>query len=127
MPSINDSKCVLVIGATAGIGRALALAIHKLPTNPVVIVAGRRQERLDELVKQGDGRIHGVQVDVTKPAEELKKYVDGIIAKFPNVSEFLCHYVCQSDASHFPPTPVGYGCLFLWCPTPIRLHEARID
>ena len=85
MPSINDSKCVLVIGATAGIGRALALAIYKLPTNPTVIVAGRRQDRLDELVKQGDGRIHSLQVDVNKPTEELRKFVDGVVNKFPNV------------------------------------------
>ena len=91
MPSINDSKCVLIIGATAGIGRALALAIHKLPTKPVVIVAGRRQQRLDELVEQGEGRIHGVQVDVTKPAEELKTFVEVIISKFPDVSGITCH------------------------------------
>lgn len=86
MPGINDSKCVLVIGATAGIGRALALAIHKLPTNPMVVVAGRRQERLDELVQQGEGRIHGVQVDVTKSASELKTFVEETVGTFPNVS-----------------------------------------
>lgn len=49
MPGIEDAKCVLIIGATSGIGRALALAIHDLPTQPTVIVAGRRMERLEEL------------------------------------------------------------------------------
>ena len=73
MPSISDSKCVLVIGATAGIGRALALAILALPTKPKVIVSGRRKERLDELVQQGDGRIAALQVDISAGKETLKK------------------------------------------------------
>ena len=61
---ISECRCILVIGATAGIGRALALALHDLPSKPNVIVGGRRQERLDELTKTSD-RIKGVLVDVT--------------------------------------------------------------
>ena len=44
-----DAPVVLVTGATAGIGRALARAIRDLPSKPTVIAMGRRQERLDEL------------------------------------------------------------------------------
>lgn len=91
MPSINDSKCVLVIGATSGIGRALALAIHALPTKPTVIVGGRRKDRLDELVKNGDGRIDAVQVDVQADRETLKQFVDDVLAKHPNVSHVAFH------------------------------------
>ena len=87
MPGINDSKCVLVIGATAGIGRALALAIHALPTKPTVIVAGRRKERLDELVQKGDGRIEAVQVDVAASKDELKNFADEVIKKYPEVRQ----------------------------------------
>ncbi|OCB87119.1 hypothetical protein A7U60_g5854 [Sanghuangporus baumii] len=86
MPGINDSKCVLVIGATAGIGRALALAIHALPSKPTVIVAGRRKERLDELVKKGDGRIEAMQVDISSGKDMLKAFADEVIQKFPDVS-----------------------------------------
>ena len=92
MPSINDSKCVLVIGSTAGIGRALALAIHNLPTKPTVIVSGRRQERLDEIIKGGkesdgsySGRLHAVRVDVSASNGELKAFVEDVVIKFPEV------------------------------------------
>jgi len=92
-PGINDSKCVLVIGATSGIGRALALAIHKLPTKPTVIVAGRRKERLDEVVRQckesGEGRMGAVQVDVSAGKEELKSFVDAVVAQFPELDTVI--------------------------------------
>lgn len=84
MPGITDAKCVLVIGATAGIGRALALAIHDVPSKPTVIVAGRRQERIDELLQKGE-RIRGLQVDLTKGREHLRTFVDDAMAKFPGV------------------------------------------
>lgn len=86
MPGIKDSKVVLIIGATAGIGRALALAIHDLPTKPTVIVTGRRKERLDELVAKGEGRIHAIQFDINTSREQLRSFVDGVVAKYPAVS-----------------------------------------
>jgi NADP-dependent 3-hydroxy acid dehydrogenase YdfG len=52
MPSMIDSKCVLVLGATSGLGRALARSIQALPSKPTVIVTGRRKDRLDELAKE---------------------------------------------------------------------------
>lgn len=84
MPNIRDAKCVLVIGATAGLGRALALAIRDLPSKPTVIVGGRRQERIDALCKEGD-RIKGVRVDVMSGREKLKVFVDDTVAKYPEV------------------------------------------
>ena len=53
MPSIDDSKCVLITGATSGIGRALAQEILKLPSKPQVIGTGRRKDRLEELSAAG--------------------------------------------------------------------------
>ena len=84
MPGIKDAKCVLVLGATSGIGRALALAIHDLDTAPTVILAGRRQERLDELAKQGE-RIETARVDINTSENELKGFVQETLSKFPEV------------------------------------------
>ena len=75
MAGIKDAKCVLVIGATAGIGRALALAIHDLDSKPIVIVAGRRQERLDELAAKSD-RIKTARVDINTSYDKLKPFVE---------------------------------------------------
>ena len=111
MPSINDSRCILVIGATAGIGRSLALAIYGLPTKPTVIVAGRRRERLDELVKQGDGRIAAMQVDISAGNEALKEFVQEVVSKYPEVSD----RVAQHARSIGTRLTSGYGFLGRFC------------
>ena len=85
-PNIQDAKCVLVLGATAGIGRQLASAIHDLPSKPKVIVAGRRVERLNEVCKSKD-RMQGVQVDLTARHEALKEFVSKIIQDHPDVGQ----------------------------------------
>ena len=92
MPGIDLSKCVLVIGATSGIGKALALAIHKLRSQPTVIVSGRRQDRLDEILNDAKGdaegakRLHAVQFDASAKTDDLKKFVAETVAKYPDVS-----------------------------------------
>lgn len=88
MPKINDSKCILIIGSTAGLGRHLALSILNLPSEPTVIVCGRRQERLDELVKAHSetGRLKAVQLDVNLDRAALKSKVENIVQTFPEVS-----------------------------------------
>lgn len=88
MPSIDSAKCILVIGATAGIGRALAIALNDLPSKPVIIGAGRRLERLEELksIKSKDGKaLHAKQVDISADRKTLKTFVDGIINDYPEV------------------------------------------
>ncbi|KAF5377691.1 hypothetical protein D9615_005233 [Tricholomella constricta] len=86
MPGISDSKCVLVTGATAGIGRALSLAIADLPSSPTVIAAGRRQGRLEELAKSN---LATVQVDVDTDKHALKKFVDDILLKYPDLDTII--------------------------------------
>ncbi|KAJ7456709.1 hypothetical protein FB451DRAFT_1098973 [Mycena latifolia] len=80
--SIDKAKCVLVIGSTSGIGRALALAISELPSRPTVIAAGRRQDRLNELKEKN---LETLQLDVAADLETLKKTVDSVVAKYPNL------------------------------------------
>ncbi|KAJ7133749.1 hypothetical protein C8R43DRAFT_1089686 [Mycena crocata] len=86
MASIDNVKCILVIGATSGIGRALALALAKLPSRPTIIAAGRRQDRLKELEEKG---LETCQIDVSAELSTLKKDVEGLVAKYPNLDAVI--------------------------------------
>lgn len=83
MPGMNLSKCVLITGATAGIGRGLAYSIKQLPHQPQVIAAGRRQERLDELAKDG---FKTYKLDVGADRATLKNNVEELLKEYPDVS-----------------------------------------
>ncbi|KAF8973752.1 NAD(P)-binding protein [Flammula alnicola] len=95
MPSIDDSKCVLITGATSGIGRALALEIAKLPSRPQVIAAGRRKERLEELSKVDS--VHPISLDVTASLDTLKKSVDDLISQFPDLDTLILNAGIQHE------------------------------
>lgn len=57
-------KHILVIGATAGIGRALASRF--VQSEVKVTVVGRRKERLDEFVQEhGEDKANAVQFDIS--------------------------------------------------------------
>ncbi|KAF8203083.1 hypothetical protein BJ912DRAFT_1053089 [Pholiota molesta] len=85
--SLDDAKCILVTGATSGIGRALALRIAKLPSRPTVVAAGRRQDRLDAL-RAVEG-IEPLYLDVGADLETLKTSVGSLIAKFPDLDTVI--------------------------------------
>ncbi|KZP32372.1 NAD(P)-binding protein [Athelia psychrophila] len=91
MPGINDSKCVLVVGATSGIGKSLALAILALASRPTVIIAGRRQDRLDDIISAhgNAGRLEGIQMDVDTDRAALKKIVEDVLAKHPKLDTII--------------------------------------
>lgn len=57
-------RTVLITGATAGIGRALA---ERMVQNGITVIAvGRRKDRLDDLVaKYGAGKLVAEEFDVT--------------------------------------------------------------
>ncbi|KAA1468641.1 NAD(P)-binding protein [Dentipellis sp. KUC8613] len=92
-PTIADAKCVLVIGATAGIGRELALKIHALPSHPTVIVAGRRQERLAELAslseKDGRGKLITAQLDINAERDVLVQSIRSLIEEHPELDAVI--------------------------------------
>lgn len=98
MPGITDTKCVLVIGATAGIGRKLALAIHDLDSKPTVIVGGRRQERIDELTEKSE-RFKDMQIDMTAGRQALAQHVREIVAEYPEVRRY--HYSGAHSSQFF--------------------------
>ncbi|PFH54657.1 hypothetical protein AMATHDRAFT_72427 [Amanita thiersii Skay4041] len=100
MRSIDDCKCVLVTGATSGIGRALALAIASLPTSPKVIGAGRRSGRLEQLAQAGLDTVH---VDLDTDKLSLKRFADDIIDKYPQIDAIiLCAGVQHEFDFHNP-------------------------
>ncbi|KIJ24161.1 hypothetical protein M422DRAFT_84859, partial [Sphaerobolus stellatus SS14] len=79
-------------GATSGIGRALARDIHRLPSRPTVIVSGRRQERLDELVKEGTtkgGRMESIQIDLMAGNAKLKEFAQDTVKRFPELDTII--------------------------------------
>jgi short-subunit dehydrogenase len=82
MQQVNQRKKAIIIGATSGIGRALAIEL--LAKNYVVGVTGRRLEHLLELQQQNPDRIFINQFDITNvesiaPAlDTLSQHLGGI-------------------------------------------------
>jgi len=65
------TKKVIIIGATSGIGRKLAVQLHK--RGYVIGATGRRTERLAALEEQLDDRIYTTPMDVTKPQQTFEQ------------------------------------------------------
>jgi NADP-dependent 3-hydroxy acid dehydrogenase YdfG len=67
-------KHVLLVGATSGIGRAMAY--HFIANGVKVTAVGRRQERLDEFVdKHGKEMASGIAFDIEK-LDEIPAFVN---------------------------------------------------
>ncbi|KAJ4499797.1 hypothetical protein C8R41DRAFT_900171 [Lentinula lateritia] len=96
-PSIDNAKCVLVTGATSGIGRALALAIASLPSHPKVIGVGRRKDRLVELTEAG---IDAENFDVNADKAATKTFVEEMIKKYPEIDTLVLAAGIQREV-HF--------------------------
>ncbi|KII93338.1 hypothetical protein PLICRDRAFT_35533 [Plicaturopsis crispa FD-325 SS-3] len=117
MPSIEDSKCILVIGATAGIGRALALSFRSLPSKPTVIAGGRRLERLNELATNtlladdGGGKLETIQVDVNADRDALKTFVDRVVQEYPELDAVVFSAGIQHQFNFADPAGVDLDLL----------------
>jgi len=85
--SIELAKCILVIGATSGIGRSLAISLKRLESKPTVIAAGRRQDRLDEL--KAEYGLETIRVDVNTDSASLKAFVDETFKKYPDLDAVI--------------------------------------
>ncbi|KAK8073208.1 hypothetical protein PG994_004107 [Apiospora phragmitis] len=78
---------VVVIGATSGIG--LALAERMIENGVFVIGVGRRKDRLDEFVsKHGSDKCAASQFDITH-LESIKSWVEGLLKQHPNVDAVM--------------------------------------
>ncbi|EUC34238.1 hypothetical protein COCCADRAFT_4381 [Bipolaris zeicola 26-R-13] len=74
---------ILVVGATSGIGWALAERI--VQDGKQVIIVGRRQDKLDEFKNQhGNDKVDSFVLDITK-LDEIPKFVKDVISKHPDL------------------------------------------
>jgi len=76
-------KSVLVLGATSGIG--LALAEKMIENGSHVIAVGRRKENLDEFVaKHGKDKTSGIQFDITD-LDSIPSFVENVTKSYPKL------------------------------------------
>ncbi|KAK8099694.1 uncharacterized protein PG998_012935 [Apiospora kogelbergensis] len=97
-------KNVVVIGATSGIG--LALAERMIENGVFVIGVGRRKERLDEFVsKHGADKCAASQFDITD-LESIKPWAEGLLKQHPDVDAVLLNSGIQRTLNFTKPQEI---------------------
>lgn len=81
-----NNKVVVITGGTAGIGKALALASQQAGAQTVVIA--RSTDGLKAMEEQADGKIHGVQGDVTED-DSIQSAIGEVIEKFGRIDVWI--------------------------------------
>ncbi|MCC2606921.1 SDR family oxidoreductase [Planctobacterium marinum] len=81
----TTDNTIFITGGTSGIGRGLAESFHKLGNQ--VIIAGRRQELLDEVVAANPG-MDSIRLDVSNPAE-IQTVAEVLIARYPSLNVII--------------------------------------
>jgi NAD(P)-dependent dehydrogenase (short-subunit alcohol dehydrogenase family) len=82
MDKKTGSRIAIVTGAGSGVGKAAALALARDGWR--VALAGRRQDALDAVAKEGAGQCLAVPTDVTDPAS-VKALFDRTVAEWGRV------------------------------------------
>lgn len=78
----TSGNTILVTGGTSGIGRALASEFHDLGNR--VIITGRRQELLDQILSEHAG-MSAYRLDVDDPAD-IASVAARVTAEFPDLN-----------------------------------------
>ncbi|KQS75370.1 oxidoreductase [Rhizobium sp. Leaf384] len=81
----TSGNTILVTGGASGIGRELAQRFHA--QGNTVIIAGRRQERLDEVAAAHDG-IVGYALDIADPAS-IDAFAETVVRHHPEINVLI--------------------------------------
>jgi len=99
-------KVAVVTGAGSGIGRAVAIALAQ--AGYAVVIAGRRQQPLDEVLAIGGSEVHSVITDVTDEAA-VRNLFSVAVQKFGRVDVLF-----NNAGNTAPPTPTDELKLDVW-------------
>ncbi|KAL7622096.1 hypothetical protein AAE478_007598 [Parahypoxylon ruwenzoriense] len=100
-------KTVLMIGATAGIG--LALAERMIENGVFVIGVGRRKERLDDFVeKHGSDKVAASQFDITN-FDKIEAWVKEITTTYPAIDAVVLNSGIQRTLDFTQPEAIDLG------------------
>jgi len=98
-------KHILLIGATAGIGRALAN--HFVKEDRKVIAVGRRQEKLDEFIqKHGESKASSIAFDITE-LDKIPAFVAEVTNNFPDLDSIVLNAGMQVPFNFAKPETVS--------------------
>lgn len=101
--SLQYSK-VLIVGATSGIGWALAEKI--VADGKYVVIVGRRQSKLDEFVKKhGSDKVDSIVFDITK-VDQIPKFVKDVTNKHPDLDSIFLNSGIQRSFDFSKPETV---------------------
>ncbi|KAI4112944.1 MAG: hypothetical protein LQ345_005988 [Seirophora villosa] len=75
-------KCVLLIGATSGIGAGMAEKLIREGSK--VVAVGRRQDRIDQFVRKHGNKAGGLAYDIGD-SQNLGKFVNQVTSSYPDI------------------------------------------
>jgi short-subunit dehydrogenase involved in D-alanine esterification of teichoic acids len=96
-------KCVLMVGATSGIG--LGMAEKLIREGSKVIAVGRRQDRIDDFVRKHGSKADGFAYDIND-AHNLNNFVQTITTKHSDLDCLFLNAGIQATYDLTKPTQV---------------------